>query len=118
VRSPVCEDGDVPAEPEWLLSTTAQSSAALVGIIGGLLVSRLVAMAAERSAIERQLNEDLVLLRDVTSEIELARGGGEPRGSRRMPLERLEELVQQQGRLELSVRLAGCGWQGLASSGP
>jgi hypothetical protein len=29
----------ITVDPNWLLSTTAQSSAALVGIIGGLLVS-------------------------------------------------------------------------------
>jgi hypothetical protein len=44
-------------DPNWLLSTTARSSAALVGIIGGLLVTRLVALSNERSGLERQRQE-------------------------------------------------------------
>src|SRR5690349_15864077 len=44
-----------PTDPNWLLSTTAQSAAALVAIIGGLLVSRLVGLAGERESLQRQL---------------------------------------------------------------
>lgn len=43
------------ADPNWLLSTTVQASAALVGIVGGLLISRLVALSGERSGLQRQL---------------------------------------------------------------
>ena len=39
-----------PYDPNWLLSTTAQSTAALVGIIGGFLLSRVVAIISEKSA--------------------------------------------------------------------
>lgn len=38
-----------------LLATLAQSSAAVVAIIGGFLVSRLVALSSEREGIKRQL---------------------------------------------------------------
>ena len=41
----------VPVDPDWLLSSTAQSAAVLVAIVGGFLVSRLVTLSAERSAI-------------------------------------------------------------------
>jgi hypothetical protein len=42
-------------DPSWLLSTCAQSAAALVAIVGGLLVSRLVTLASERRVIRERL---------------------------------------------------------------
>src|SRR5687768_16253085 len=53
-------------DPASLLATLAQSSAAIVAIIGGFLVSRLVALSSEREGIKRQLQaakERLTLLR-------------------------------------------------------
>lgn len=44
-------------DPNWLLSTAAQSGAALVAIVGGFLVSRLVTLSAEREGIKRRLRE-------------------------------------------------------------
>lgn len=54
--------------PEWLYSTAAQSAAALVAIIGGLLVSRLVALSGERQAAARELErlERLLTLAEAT----------------------------------------------------
>jgi hypothetical protein len=46
-----------PTDPNWLPSTEAQSAAALVAIIGGFLVSRLVALSMERQGLERRLDE-------------------------------------------------------------
>lgn len=43
-----------PVDPNWLLSTTAVASAALVAIIGGLLVSRVISIASERQALLRR----------------------------------------------------------------
>jgi len=40
----------VATDPNWLLSSTAQSAAALVAIIGGFLVSRLISLSVERTA--------------------------------------------------------------------
>jgi hypothetical protein len=40
-----------PADPNILLSTTAQATAVLVAIVGGFLVSRLVALSSERAAL-------------------------------------------------------------------
>jgi hypothetical protein len=45
------------SDPEWLPSTIVQSSAALVAVVGGLLVARLVGMAAERRGIVQQIEE-------------------------------------------------------------
>ena len=42
-------------DPSWLLSAVMQSTAALVAIVGGLVVSRLLSLAAERSTLERQI---------------------------------------------------------------
>ena len=44
-------------EPSWLLSTMAQSAAAIVAIVGGLLVSRVVALASEGEGLERRARE-------------------------------------------------------------
>ena len=46
-----------PYDPNWLLSTTAQSTAALVGIIGGFLLSRVVAIISEKSTFIVRLHE-------------------------------------------------------------
>ena len=46
-----------PYDPNWLLSTTAQSTAALVGIIGGFLLSRVVAIISEKSTLLVRLHE-------------------------------------------------------------
>lgn len=43
-------------DPNWLLSTTAQSAAALVAIIGGFLVSRVITLASNRAHYEHRLN--------------------------------------------------------------
>lgn len=47
----------VSTDPNWLLSTTAQSAAALIAIVGGFLVSRLVSLGSEKQALERRLAE-------------------------------------------------------------
>jgi hypothetical protein len=48
-------------DPDWLLSSTAQSAAVLVAIVGGFLVSRLVTLSAECGAIiQRRQRQDRV----------------------------------------------------------
>lgn len=44
-------------DPNWLPSTTVQSTAALVAIVGGLLITRLVALASERKTAEQSLSD-------------------------------------------------------------
>lgn len=51
------------ADPSWLLATTAQSAAALVAIIGGLLASRLVTLSSEREALDRTIERVQLELR-------------------------------------------------------
>lgn len=45
------------ADVNWLLSALAQASAALVAIVGGLLVSRYVVLHAEQQAARRRLDD-------------------------------------------------------------
>lgn len=59
------------ADPNWLLSAVAQSTAALVAIVGGLIVSRLIGLSSERSALERQLRH----LRDRRDTLEVETAG-------------------------------------------
>lgn len=48
-----------PVDPDWLLSSTVQSAAVLVAIVGGFLVSRLVTLSAERGGIiQRRQHQD------------------------------------------------------------
>lgn len=44
-------------DPNWLLSSTAQSAAALVAIMGGLIVSRMISLSAERQSLIRRRDE-------------------------------------------------------------
>lgn len=59
-------------DPNWLLSTTAQSAAALVAIVGGFLVSRVVALASERNSLEQRQGELKSRLRLTKGELEVA----------------------------------------------
>jgi hypothetical protein len=46
-------------DPNWLLSTLSQSAAAVVAIVGGFLVSRVVSLSAERNGLTRRRSEVL-----------------------------------------------------------
>ena len=50
-----------------LLGTLAQSSAAVIAIVGGFLVSRLVQLSSEREGLRRQLNRAQDELRHVAT---------------------------------------------------
>ena len=59
-------------DPNWLLSTTAQSTAALVAIVGGFLISRAIAFSSEKSSLSKQLYEIETLLAVAKRDLELA----------------------------------------------
>lgn len=42
-------------DPNWLLSSAAQSAAAIVGLMGAFLLHRLLTLGAERASLERRL---------------------------------------------------------------
>ena len=46
-----------PEDPNWLLSTSAQSAAAMIAIVGGFLVSRVISLSSERSGHLRRIRE-------------------------------------------------------------
>jgi predicted nucleic acid-binding Zn-ribbon protein len=50
-------------DPNWLLSTVVQSTAAFVAIIAGFIISRLLALAAERDGLEARIRDIEVLLK-------------------------------------------------------
>lgn len=56
-------------DPNWLLSTGAQSAAAIVAIVGGLLVSRVLFVAGERSALLRRRQELMGRLEHLTDQV-------------------------------------------------
>lgn len=56
-----------------LISTIITATAALVAIIGGFLVSRVITMASEKQSIERRLKEidnDLKIKKEMLDNIE------------------------------------------------
>jgi hypothetical protein len=55
-------------DPGSLLSTLAQSTAVFVAIVGGFLVSRLVAISSERDGLRRRYKETRDQLKHVTSD--------------------------------------------------
>lgn len=57
-----------------LLATLAQSSAAVVAIVGGFLVSRLVQLSSEREGLRRQLDRAHDELKHVAASYEAAHG--------------------------------------------
>lgn len=57
------------SDPNWLLSTTAQCTAAFVAIVGGFLVSRLVALSTERQGLRRHFDGLHQRRRHATSEL-------------------------------------------------
>jgi hypothetical protein len=44
-------------DPNWLLSTIVQSSAAFVAIVAGFIISRLLALSSERSGIQARIRD-------------------------------------------------------------
>lgn len=54
-------------DPNPLLSTTASAAAALVAIVGGLLVSRVISLATERSGLQQRLADLQARLRATES---------------------------------------------------
>lgn len=59
-------------DPGSLLSTLAQSTAVFVAIVGGFLVSRLVAISSERDGLRRRYKETRDQLKHVTSDFQEA----------------------------------------------
>ncbi len=60
------------SDPNWLLSTLAQSTAAIVAIVGGFLVSRLVQLSSEKEGLRRRLTNLRDELKQVATLFEAA----------------------------------------------
>lgn len=59
-------------DPNWLLSTTAQSTAALVAIVGGFLISRVISFSSEKSSLTKHLYEIETLLAVANRDLKVA----------------------------------------------
>ena len=59
------------AEPGWLLSSVTAASAALVAIVGALLISRVIALSSDRLALERRAAELSVQVASLGEELDL-----------------------------------------------
>lgn len=46
----------MPTDPNWLYSTIAQSSAAIVAIIGGFITATILRLTAEKQSLVKQLS--------------------------------------------------------------
>jgi len=46
----------MPTDPNWLYSTIAQSSAAIVAIIGGFITATILGLIAEKKSLVKQLS--------------------------------------------------------------
>ena len=100
------------SDPNPLLSTLSQSSAAMVAIIGGFLVSRLVALSSEREGIKRQL-------RSVRDHLALAQADYKPVHAYRLENSKdafvgfvLDDLVVK---AEAEAEAEEVGYEGLAA---
>lgn len=60
-------------DPNWLLATMAQSAAALVAIIGGFLVSRVITLSTERRGLDRRIREIRASVQDKRNLLSVAR---------------------------------------------
>ena len=58
-------------EPGWLLSSVTAASAALVAIVGALLISRVISLSSDRLALERRAAELSVQVASLDQELDL-----------------------------------------------
>lgn len=84
-------------EPTAFLSTIAASAAALVAIVGGLLVSRVISLATERGGLQQRLH-DLAAERDLAED-------------------RRRDLDKQLLGYDLERCLSSCRWQFIEGNG-
>src|SRR5688500_7332317 len=89
------------ADANWLLSSTAQSAAALVAIVGAFLISRTLHLAALRE--ERRNSADLLDTRATTLQGQAAdlREVGTARGVQIEARRILGEIASERGNLDL-----------------
>lgn len=106
----------MPTDPNWLPSTLAQATAALVAIIGGFLVSRLIGMASARSGLDERAATLRGQIKALRPEHARVRRESEAsirmtiRGHTREPVDpsevrRRDAAVDRRGELEVQMRV-------------
>jgi hypothetical protein len=84
-------------DPNWLLSTLAQSTAALVAIVGGFLVSRLITLQGERRANDQRVTDAEARERRMAGAFELADEEALLRTAEDLVDDNIEELLDARG---------------------
>lgn len=95
----------VTPDPNWLPSTLAQATAALVAIVGGFLVSRLIVMASTRAALEQRIASLRARLGEVNDECVRAHETSLAFAMRIIRDEDLQEWVEAGDKLDLDEKL-------------
>lgn len=92
-------------DPNWLPSTLAQATAALVAIVGGFLVSRLITLASTRSGLEQRVTSLQARLRELTDECRRVHLETVDHGFRVVVDEELRRWVRLKGEFDISEKL-------------
>lgn len=92
-------------DPNWLPSTLAQATAALVAIVGGFLVSRLITLASTRSGLEQRVSSLQARLRELTDECRRVHQETVDHGFRVVVDEELRRWVRLKGEFDIAEKL-------------
>ena len=84
-------------DPNWLLSSVAQSAAALVAIVGGFLVSRVVGLQSTRDGLLRQRRELSSQRTQLVGELEGVQTIRHARDAEEFRDEQLLDVVERRG---------------------
>jgi len=92
---------DIAPDLNWLFSTIVQSAAALVAIVAGFIVSRLLALSAELSTIRSRLRDVDLQLKSKQEEYANIEDRILRRDARSFVGESLFDFVKSRGDLDL-----------------
>jgi hypothetical protein len=77
-------------DPNWLLSTMAQSSAAIVGLLGGFLISKSNEMSQQKQKNIQSLGENEIKIKDYQRKLDELQNGMNPSHLTRSQVEDLK----------------------------
>lgn len=93
-------------DPNWLPSTLAQATAALVAIVGGFLVSRLVSLSGERNALASRRAQLLERLRLARAEFNRVHDERREISIEWFEEHHLDDFVQARGQADIEQAIA------------
>lgn len=105
-------------DPSVLLSTTAQSGAVLVGIIGGLIAQQLISLSIEKDS-NRELIEKLdTRLYDLKQKLERQKTNSENLGIALFVKYHLSRLIEARGNVDIDILLEEYSPRGFVGGQP